>query len=169
MAGARWARLCGVSLPSRDISTKCGGRRCETDSKSFAYENRTKNAKCGGLETNGPRERISSPERHNAVRSFCAMARGYRLFQRGKTRRRMLASEELAEGDELGSNVLHVQHRYPLAGQYERPAASPGGGCWSPHPPSGPFLEGAAEGVGMVTGCSSRQARYPPTPRRLPR
>ena len=29
------------------------------DSKSVTYENRTKSAKCGGLETNGPRERIS--------------------------------------------------------------------------------------------------------------
>ena len=31
----------------------------KSDSKSSVYENRTKTAKCGGLETNGARERIS--------------------------------------------------------------------------------------------------------------
>jgi hypothetical protein len=67
------------------------------DSKSVAYENRTKSAKCGGLETNGPRERISGPDGLNAVRRFSREARGYWRFQRGKSRRRKLVSEGLAE------------------------------------------------------------------------
>ena len=44
----------------------------KSDSKSAAYENRTKSAQSGGLETNGPRERISGPDGLNAVRRFCA-------------------------------------------------------------------------------------------------
>src|SRR6476646_2984097 len=67
------------------------------DSKSVAYENRTKSAKCGGLETNGPREKISGLGGLTAVRRFRAKARRYWRFQRGKTRRRKLVSEGLAE------------------------------------------------------------------------
>ena len=40
----------------------------ESDSKSAACENRTKSAKCGGLETNGRRERIPGRDRCVAVR-----------------------------------------------------------------------------------------------------
>jgi hypothetical protein len=56
------------------------------DSKSVAYENCTKSAKCGGLETNGPRERISGVGRCVAVRRFVREARRYWRFQRAKTR-----------------------------------------------------------------------------------
>jgi hypothetical protein len=41
-----------MSLQSAEISATKEG------SKSDAYENRTKTAKCGGLETNGPIERF---------------------------------------------------------------------------------------------------------------
>src|SRR5215203_620733 len=40
------------------------------DSKSVAYENRTKSVKCGGLETNGPTERISGLGGCVVVRRF---------------------------------------------------------------------------------------------------
>ena len=70
----------------------------KNESISATYENRTKTAKCGGLETNGPRERISGPDGCAAVRRFVREARGYWQFQRAKTQRRMLVSEGLAEG-----------------------------------------------------------------------
>ena len=73
----------------------------KSDSKSIAYENRTKSAKCGGLETNGPRERISDPNGCAAVRRFRAKDRRYWRFQRSRTWRRMLVAEGLAEGEEL--------------------------------------------------------------------
>ena len=76
------------------------------DSKSVAYENRTKNAKCGGLETNRPRERISSLGGCVAVRRFVREARGYWRFQSAKTPRRMLVAAGRAEGEELYSNGL---------------------------------------------------------------
>jgi hypothetical protein len=46
------SRYPAISLQSAEVSVMKSG------SKSIAYENRTKSAKCGGLETNGPRERI---------------------------------------------------------------------------------------------------------------
>jgi hypothetical protein len=68
----------------------------KSDSKSAAYENRTKSAKCGGLETNGLRERIRRLGQHLAVRRFVREARGYWRFQRGKIQRRMLVAKGLA-------------------------------------------------------------------------
>jgi hypothetical protein len=78
----------------------------KSDSKSVAYENRTKSAKCGGLETNGPREGNSSPDGLTAVRRFRANDRRYWRFQPGKIQRRKLLAEGLAQGEELYSNVL---------------------------------------------------------------
>jgi hypothetical protein len=80
----------------------------ESNSKSAAYENRTKSAKCGGLETNGRRERILSLDRHVAVRRSARNARGYWASIRLKSRQRMLLAQGLAEGEELGSNVLLI-------------------------------------------------------------
>jgi hypothetical protein len=80
----------------------------KNDSRSVAYENRTKSVKCGGLETNGQRDRISGPDALPAVRRFAGEARGYWRFQRAKTRRRMLVAEGVAEREELGSNGLLV-------------------------------------------------------------
>ena len=65
-----------VPLP-RDISAKCGGWLTKSDSKSVAYENRTKSAQSGGLETNGPRERISGLD---GPRSAEVYARSPRLL-----------------------------------------------------------------------------------------
>jgi hypothetical protein len=59
------------------------------------YENRTKIAKCGGLETNDPIERISCPDGLTAVRRVPREARRWR-FQSVKTRPRTLVSEGLA-------------------------------------------------------------------------
>ena len=52
----------------------------KNDSKSVAYEFRTKSAQSGGLETNGRRERISGLSRRGAVRRFSREARGYWRF-----------------------------------------------------------------------------------------
>ena len=40
----------------RDVAQKCGVAVIKKRFKIAAYENRTKFAKCGGLETNGPRD-----------------------------------------------------------------------------------------------------------------
>lgn len=56
----------------------------KSDSKSVAYENRTKSAKCGGLETNGRRERISGPDGCVSVRRFTREARGYWASMRAR-------------------------------------------------------------------------------------
>jgi len=55
------------------------------------------------------------PDGLNAVRRFLREARGYWRFQRGKSRWRKLVSEGLAEGEELGSNLLQcsLAHRGP--------------------------------------------------------
>ena len=94
------SRYRAISLQGAEVSVT------KIDSKSVAYENRTKNAKCGGLETKQPRERISGSDGLTAVRRFCREARGYLRFQHAKTRRRMLVPEGLAEGEEPGSNFL---------------------------------------------------------------
>ena len=83
----------------------------KNDSKSAAYENRTKFPQSGGLETNGPRERISGSDGVNAVRRFSREARGYWRFQRRKIQRRILVTEGLAERQELGTNPLCVAAR----------------------------------------------------------
>lgn len=85
------SRFLAIILQSTEVGIT------KKDSKSVAYENRTKSAKCGGLETNGPRERISTPDRCRAVRRFVREACGYWRFRRAKTQRRMLVAEELAE------------------------------------------------------------------------
>jgi hypothetical protein len=72
-------------------------RLSKSESISITYENRTKSAKCGGLETNGARERISGPDGLNAVRRFPREARGYWRFQRDKSLRRKLVAKGLAE------------------------------------------------------------------------
>ena len=53
----RFSRYPAIFLQSAEVGVT------KSDSKSVAYKNRTKSAKCGGLETNGPRERISGLER----------------------------------------------------------------------------------------------------------
>ena len=74
------------STPALDSSCpRCREISCESaevcitksDSKSVAYEFRTKSAQSGGLETNGRRERISGLGRCVAVRRFVREARGY--------------------------------------------------------------------------------------------
>ena len=80
----------------------------KVDSKSVAYEIRTKSGQSGGLETNEPRERIFAPDGLRAVRRFEGEARGYWRFQRAQTRRRKLLAVGLAEGEELSSNSLLI-------------------------------------------------------------
>lgn len=82
--------------------------RSKRESKSVVYENRTKSAKCGGLETSAPRERISGSDRLTPVRRFASEVRGYWRFQRARSGRRMLFAEGLAEREELGSNGLLI-------------------------------------------------------------
>ena len=64
-----------------------------------------KSAKCGGLETNGPRDN-SGPDKFNAVRRFLREVRGNWRFHRAENRAKKVARERLAEGEELGSNGL---------------------------------------------------------------
>jgi hypothetical protein len=51
--------------------------RIRVRGKTIVYENRTKSAQSGGLETNGPSERISDLSRRGVVRRFSGEARGY--------------------------------------------------------------------------------------------
>jgi hypothetical protein len=94
------SRYSAVSLQSAEVVIP------KSDSKSVAYEFRTKSAQSGGLETNGRRETDLGLGQRVAMRSFAREAGGYWRFQRAKTERRMLGAEGLAEGEELGSNVL---------------------------------------------------------------
>jgi hypothetical protein len=94
------SRCSAIFLQSAEVGIS------ESDSKSTAYKNRTKSAKCGGLETNAPREKISRPDGCAAVRRFVREARGYWRFENGKIQQRDFAAEELAEREELGSNGL---------------------------------------------------------------
>jgi len=96
------SRYPAISLQSAEVGAT------KRDSKSVAHENRTKSAKCGGLDTNGSRERISDLGGRVAVRRFVREARGYWRFQRAKTRQRMLVAKGLAEGEELASNGLLI-------------------------------------------------------------
>ena len=91
------SRYPAISLQSAGVTVT------KSDSKSGAYENRTKYPQSGGLETNGPRERISALSRRAAVRRFMRDALGYWGIQRAKTRQRKFVEKELAEreGDEV--------------------------------------------------------------------
>ena len=57
-------------------------------------------------ETKGPRERTLALDGLNAVRRFVREASNYWAFQRAKIQRRMLDADRLAEGEELGTNIL---------------------------------------------------------------
>lgn len=81
----------------------------ENGSNSDPYENRTKSAKSGGLETNGPRERI--PAADGGQRGAEVWARIPAViadFSALKTGRRKLAPDGLAEGEILCANSLFV-------------------------------------------------------------
>ena len=91
----------------RDIVRKCGGSALENDSISIAYEFRTKSAQSGGLEKNGWRDGIlvsadalqsGGFRAKPVVIGLCALA----------SPRRMLDADRLAEGEELGFNVLQL-------------------------------------------------------------
>ena len=83
------------------------------DSKTRTYANRTKFEKCGGSETVGPKESVSDLSRRGIVRRVVREARGYWRIPRARTRRRMFVVEGMAEGEELGSNILRVEQRSP--------------------------------------------------------
>jgi hypothetical protein len=98
--GTSCSRCRAISCESAEVS------RLKNDSKSAAYEFRTKWAQSGGLETNRLRERISGPDGNTAVRSFVRDARSYWALLRARKPRRILVREGLAEGEELSSNGL---------------------------------------------------------------
>lgn len=89
------SRYSAISLQSAEVSV------AKINLKSATYANRTKWAKCGGLETNGTRERISGLCGCVVVRRFSREARGYWRFQRDEIRRRLLNAVRLAEREEL--------------------------------------------------------------------
>ena len=71
------ARVGFQSFPlTRDVLQSAEVTVTKSDSKSVAYEFRTKAAQSGGLETNGRRERISGLSRPVAVRRFVREAHG---------------------------------------------------------------------------------------------
>jgi hypothetical protein len=63
--------------PLRKISTTFEVRFTKSEATSDAYENRTKLPKSAGLETKGPRERISGFSQRGIVRRFSREAGGY--------------------------------------------------------------------------------------------
>ena len=94
------SRYPAISLQSAEVAVT------KSDPKSVAYENRTKCPQSGGSEINGPREKISALSRRVAVGSFVREARGYWRFQRAKTRQRKFVEKEMAEREELETNIL---------------------------------------------------------------
>ena len=83
----------------------------KSNSKSVAYENRTKTAKCGGLETNGPREKIRALNRlRRSAEVFARMPAVIGVRSALKAERRKLVAEVLAEreGFELPVGPISV-------------------------------------------------------------
>ena len=98
---SRNGRYPAISLQSAEVGVS------KNDLKSVAYEIRTKSAKSGGLETNGPRERISGlRQAPPQCGGFHAKARRYWAFGDAESQRRKLVADRLAEGERLGSNGL---------------------------------------------------------------
>jgi len=82
----------------------------KTDSKSDAYENRTKSTQSEGLERNGPRERENLGLRRGqrSAEHWARMPAVIGNLSAPKNGRRTLASDGLAEGVRLGSNGLLI-------------------------------------------------------------
>jgi hypothetical protein len=88
-----------ISLQNAEVAVP------KNDSKSAAYEIRTKSAKSGGLETNG------RTEREFRVTAGVSKCRGFRakpvvigLLRTLESQQRMFCADRLAEGVQLGSN-----------------------------------------------------------------
>ena len=101
---SRWIPVAAGAPSDLAESAKVGISK--NGSKSTAYENRTKSAKCGGLETNGPRERIPASDRVSAVRRFSRKAHGYWASVHAHKAAENVVAEGLAEGEELPANPL---------------------------------------------------------------
>ncbi len=80
-----------ISLQSAELAYP------KNDSKSAAYEIRTKSAQSGGLETNRSRESISALRQPVAVRRFSCEVPDYWASMPAQSRRRMFVAEGLAE------------------------------------------------------------------------
>jgi hypothetical protein len=83
--------------PQDKISESAEVAVSKSDSKSGAYEFRTKSTQSGGLETDGHRERGSGLSRRVAVRRFVPEARSYWASMRAQSQQRKLVSAGLAE------------------------------------------------------------------------
>jgi hypothetical protein len=92
------SRSPAISLQSAEVTV------AESDSKSGAYEFRTKSAQSGGLETNGGRERISDLSRHAAVRRFSREACGYWASMRARK-----PAENVGRGKTGGARAPGIQ------------------------------------------------------------
>jgi hypothetical protein len=97
------SRYSAISLQSAEVAAP------KKDSKSVAYEIRTKSAKSGGLETNGRRERISAPRRGAEVRRFVREGRGYWAFVRARK-----AAEKVGRGRAGGGRATGIQRSLKL-------------------------------------------------------
>ena len=92
----------------RDVSANRRGGPNKSDSNSSTYVNRTKSAQSGGLETNGHREINLGLGVSDAVGRFVREALVYWASVPTRWPRRKFVSDALAEGEELGSNLLHI-------------------------------------------------------------
>src|SRR4051794_6360981 len=100
------------------------------DSNSGAYENRTKSAKCGGLERNGLRERTLEPWQAQQCGGFCPRPAVIGGINALKTQRRMLGTKGLAEREGFEPpirlpvcRISSAVHSTPLPPLHQGPSA----------------------------------------------
>jgi hypothetical protein len=98
--GSSCSRYPAISLQSVEVGVT------KRQSKSIAYENRTKSAKCGGLETSGPKENFGLRLGQRSAGVLPRKPAVIGLSSRSKAARRVLVAARLAEGEELASNIL---------------------------------------------------------------
>jgi hypothetical protein len=102
-----------VSRHPTDLAKSAEVGLTKNDSISITYEFRTKCAQSGALENNGQREGFLGLSSLSQCGGLRAEARIYWGFLPLASQRRMLNAGGLAEGEELGSNILQVARRTP--------------------------------------------------------
>jgi hypothetical protein len=105
------SRLEFDSSRSRYPRYPCEVRRfivVKSDSKTAAYEIRTKSGESGGLETKGRRDRVTGLGRPIAVRRFVREARGYWASMRAQK-----AAENVRAEGAGGARGTGIQHSPP--------------------------------------------------------
>ena len=93
-------RYSAISLQNAEVDIS------KNNSKSAAYENRTKFPQSGGLEKTGQKREFRDPTGSAQCRGLRAKARVYWGFLWPPTRQRMFGEDRLAERDKPKSNRL---------------------------------------------------------------